>query len=353
MAQNETINASIVGGSGYAGGELLRLLLGHPNINVQQVTSESNANKFVKITHPNLRKTTTLKFCSVKELQKCDVLFLCLPHGMAMKRIDQFKKLAPRIIDLSGDFRLNNAKDYDTWYNHPHTNPSLLKKFIYGIPELHREKMQKATMISSAGCNATCTILGLYPLVKAGVIDTKMPIVAESKCGSSEGGNKSSLASHHPERTNCVRSYKPTMHRHCAEMIQELTTGNNKLNINFSATSIQLVRGILTTSHVFLKKEMSEKDIWKIYREAYSNEPFIRIVKEKQGIYRYPEPKILAGTNYCDVGFEVDPQSRRVVVISAIDNLMKGAAGQAVQGMNIMFGWEESLGLEFPGLHPV
>ncbi len=347
------INISIAGGGGYAGGELVRLLLDHPQVTVQQVTSESNAGKFVKVVHPNLRKKTNLTFTSMSNLKKCDILFLCLPHGMAMKNIELLRKLAPKLIDLSGDFRLRNPKDYDMWYGHPHSNPRLLKEFVYGIPELHREEIKKANYVSSAGCNATCTILGLYPLLKACVIDLKLPIIAESKCGSSEGGNKASPASHHPERTNCVRSYKPTMHRHCAEMLQELTFDGKIPPVHFSATSIQLVRGILTTSHVFLKKDLSEIDIWKIFRETYENEPFIRLVKEKQGIYRYPEPKILTGTNYCDIGFEKDLRSNRLIVISAIDNLMKGAAGQAVQAMNIMLGWKETIGLEFPGLHPI
>ena len=347
------LNVSIVGASGYAGGDLLRLLLYHPHVEVQQATSERYAGKFVKIIHPNLRPKGTIKFCSVKELKPCDVLFLCLPHGVAMNQIEEFKKIAPKIIDLSGDFRLKNPEDYPIWYNEKHPHPELLKEFVYGIPELHRDEMKNANYISSAGCNATCMILGLYPLIKAGIIDLSLPIVSESKCGSSEGGNTPSDASHHPERTNCVRSYKPTMHRHCAEMIQELTVDNNTLNINFSATSIQLVRGILTTTHVFLKEDVSELELRKIYWKAYNNEPFVRIVKEKTGIYRYPEPKILAGTNYCEVGFARDERSKRVVVISAIDNLMKGAAGQAVQAMNIQNGFDETCGLEFPGLHPV
>ena len=343
------MKVSIVGGSGYVGGEVLRLLLCHPKVEVQQVTSEKNAGDFIKIIHPNLRGITTLKFCSIKELKKCDLLFMCLPHGTSMKNIENLKKLAARVIDFSADFRLKSAKEYERWYKHPHTAEKLMKDFVYGIPELHRAEIKKAKYIAKAGCNATCTILGLYPFIKAGVIDMNMPIVAEAKCASSEGGNKPSIGSHHPERTNCLRSYKPAMHRHCAEMIQEL----NLKHIDFSATSVQLVRGILVTTHVFLKKKATDKDIWKILREAYGKEPFIRLVKEKQGIYRYPEPKILAGTNYCDIGFELDPESNRLIILSAVDNLMKGAAGQAVQAMNIMMGWEETTGLEFPGLHPV
>jgi N-acetyl-gamma-glutamyl-phosphate/LysW-gamma-L-alpha-aminoadipyl-6-phosphate reductase len=347
------MNISIVGGSGYSGGELLRLLLDHPHVEVAQVTSERQSGKPVKMIHPNLRAKTAVKFSSKGDLKKCDLLFLCLPHGMALEHIEEFRSLAPKIIDLSGDFRLDDPSDYEEWYGWKHTRTELLKEFIYGIPEMHREEIKAASYISSAGCNATCTILGLYPLLKADILDLSSPIVAESKCGSSEGGNQPSEASHHPERTNCVRSYKPTMHRHCAEMVQELTFDGRKPEIHFSATSVQLVRGVLTTSHAFLKENLSEKEIWKIYREAYGSEPFIRIVKEKQGIYRYPEPKLIAGTNYCDIGFEKDARSRRLVIISAIDNLMKGAAGQAVQAMNIQNGFPETTGLEFPGLHPI
>ena len=347
------INVGIVGASGYTGGELLRILFAHPHVEITQITSERNAGKLVKYSHPNLRNLTNAKYISINDLTSCDLLFLCLPHGLSQKNIEKMRNLAPRIIDLSGDFRLKNKDDYQKWYNIEHQKVELLEQFVYGIPELHREKMKDAKYISSAGCNATCTILALYPLLKAGVVDLNKEIVAESKCGSSEGGNKFSLASHHPERTNCVRSYKPTGHRHCAEMLQELTFNDNKPKINFSATSIQLVRGILTTSHVFLKEKLEDKEIWKIYRKEYSNEPFIRLVKDKVGIYRYPEPKILAGTNFCDIGFELDQNNKRLVIISAIDNLMKGAAGQAVQAMNIMYGFKEETALTFPGLHPI
>ena len=173
--------------------------------------------------------------------------------------------------------------------------------------------------------------------------------MVEVKAGSSEGGNASSDASHHPERSGAVRSYKPSGHRHVAEMVQELGTGH----VHFSATSIEMVRGILATCHVFLDRDLSEKDVWKMLREDYAAEPFVRIVKERSGIHRYPEPKLVAGTNYCDIGFERDGDSNRLVVISAIDNLMKGAAGQAVQAFNVMHGLDETTGLEFPGLHPI
>ena len=337
---------SIVGGSGYAGGDLLRVLLFHPEVEIVQVTSERHAGKLVASVHPNLRKITKLKFVTIDELEPCDVLFLGLPHGHTMSRLGEFEALADTLIDLSADFRLDNAAEFEKWYGTEHTCPERLTDFVYGIPELHREKMVGAKRIASAGCNATATILALQPLFKAGVVDN---VVVEVKAGSSQGGNRSSDASHHPERSGAVRSYKPTGHRHVGEMQQEL----GAKNIHFSATSIEMVRGILATCHVFLNKQLTEKDIWKLYRAAYGTEPFIRIVKERSGIHRYPEPKLLAGGNYCDIGFEMDPQSNRLVVISALDNLMKGAAGQAVQAFNIAQGFDETLGLEFPGLHPV
>ena len=340
------IRVSIAGGSGYAGGDLLRVLWFHPEVEICQVTSERHAGKFVSTVHPNLRKLCKLKFVAIDELEPCDVLFLGLPHGHTMQRLAEFESLAETLIDLSADFRLNDAELYQKWYGKPHTCPERMTDFVYGIPELHRDEMVGAKRIASAGCNATATILALHPLYQAGVVDNT---VVEVKAGSSQGGNSASDASHHPERSGVVRSYKPTGHRHVGEMLQELGTDN----IHFSATSIEMVRGILATCHVFLNQSLAEKDIWKLYRSAYGNEPFIRIVKERSGIHRYPEPKLLAGGNYCDIGFEKDPHSNRLVVVSAIDNLMKGAAGQAVQAFNIALGFEETLGLEFPGLHPV
>ena len=336
---------SIVGGSGYTGGELLRLLLGHPACELAQVTSERLAGKFVHAAHPNLRKATRLKFCTVAELAACDVLFLCLPHGESMSRIDTFRELAPRIVDLSADFRLADAGAYVRWYGREHPRPELLNEFVYGIPELHRDAIRDAALVACAGCNATATILALGPLFRRGLAEQA---VVEVKAGSSEAGNSPSEGSHHPERSGAVRSYKPTGHRHAAEMIQELGG-----TVHFSATSIEMVRGILATCHVFAPRHLEEKEVWKIYREDYGDEPFVRIVKEKTGIHRYPEPKLLSGTNYCDVGFECEEDSNRVVVISAIDNLMKGAAGQAVQCLNLMLGVDERSGLEFPGLHPI
>jgi len=208
-------------------------------------------------------------------------------------------------------------------------------------------------VLNTAESNATATILALCPLFASSLLDVDQGVVVEVKVGSSEGGSYFNLASHHPERSGAVRSFAPTGHRHTAEIAQELTFQGQVPRIFFSATAVELVRGILATCHVFLKDDLEEKDIWRIYRQFYSPEPFIRIVKDKAGVYRYPEPKILAGSNFCDVGFEKEADSRRLVVMAALDNLMKGAAGNAIQAMNVMCGWPETTGLEFTGLHPI
>ncbi|MDP3720420.1 MAG: N-acetyl-gamma-glutamyl-phosphate reductase [Acidobacteriota bacterium] len=361
------LTVSIVGASGYTGGELLRLALGHPHLEVKQVTSERLDGQFVHFTHANLRpsagsgrpelvegqKRLPLKFVRSESVEKCDLLFLCLPHGSAMSRIAQLSTLADRIIDLSADFRLRDAAGYEKWYGKPHTNPAWLEKFVYGLPELHRAELTAARYVSGVGCNATATTLAVWPLAAAGLIDTARGIICEVKVGSSEGGAVSADSTHHPERSGVMRSFAPTGHRHTAEVLQALKRTDVVTDVHLSATAVGNVRGVLATAHVFVKPGTAEKDVWKAYREAYHQEPFVRIVKERTGLYRYPEPKILSGSNYADVGFEMDAATGRVVALCAIDNLMKGAAGSAVQCANVMMGWDETLGLDFPGLHPI
>ncbi len=345
------ITVGVVGASGYTGGETLRILLRHPGVEVVQVTSESNAGHFVYSIHPNLRKQTPLKFIRLNDLKPCDVLFLCLPHGSAMRRIGQLESLAKTLVDLSADFRLRNPGDYPAWYGHPHEAPGYLDRFVYGIPELRREAIRQARFITGAGCLATASILGLLPVFRHDLL-ARREVFIEAKVGSSAVGDTPSLSTHHPERSGSVRSFQPTGHRHTAEIVQELSFGR-PLAVHFSATAVEAVRGVLATCHVFLKEGIEEKDLWKVYRSEYGAEPFMRIVKERQGIYRYPEPKILAGTNFCDVGFEKEAAGSRLVVMAALDNLVKGAAGNAVQAMNLACGLPETAGLEFPGLHPI
>lgn len=349
------IRVAIVGGSGYTAGELLRILLFHPQVEIVQVASGSHAGQFVSSTHPNLRGVTSLRYCRPDDLTTCDLVFLCLPHGHSAESIEAYRGLAPRLIDLSADFRLRSPELYQRWYGHAHPRPELLDEAIYGLPELHRANLSEAALVSGTGCMATASILGLAPLYRAGLVNLAMPLVVEGKIGSSAAGAAPGAGSHHPDRSGSVRSFQPTGHRHSAELLQELGVASAPLaqTVAFSATAIELVRGILITAHVFVNEQIEEKRLWRIYREAYAPEPFVRLVKERQGVYRYPEPKILAGSNYCDVGFELDVEQGRVVVMAALDNLVKGAAGNAVQSMNCMYGWDEATGLSFPGLHPV
>lgn len=339
---------AIVGASGYAGGEFLRLALGHPDLEVTQATSERNKGLPVTLVHPNLRGVTNLRFTALAELEPADLLVLGLPHGESAARFDAFDGLAPRIIDLSAGFRLRDPAAYLKHYAHEHPRPDLLGEFVYAAPELHRAELRGATRIAGAGCLATATILALHPLLRAGIA-ARGDIIVEGKIGSSAAGNKPGAASHHPERMGVVRTYAPTGHRHQAEVEQELP-GNAKVHL--TATAIERVRGILVTAHLFLPDGTSDRDVLGAFRDAYDEEPFVRLVLARKGIHRVPDPKILDGTNYCDIGFELDNESGRVVVMSAIDNLVKGTAGHAMQSLNIAMGWDERRGLAFTGLHP-
>ena len=342
-------SVSIVGGSGYGGGELLRILLDHPNTEVAQVTSRSHLGEYVYQTHPNLRKRTQLKFSDPAALEPVDVLFLALPHGQAQHNIEKYASLAPRIVDLSADFRLRDAAFYKKWYGEDHAAPDWLSKFVYGLPELHRADLATANYVSGVGCNATASNLALLPLVKADLIDLAAPVIVEIKVGSSEGGAEGNPGSHHPERSNVIRTFSPFGHRHTAEVMQELGVKNVALTM----TSVDLVRGVLATAHATVKPGVATKDLWKAYRAVATENPFIRVVKEQRGIYRVPEPKILAGSNYADLGFDLDESTGHIVSMCAIDNLMKGASGSAIQCMNLMLGLDETTGMSFTGLHPI
>ncbi|HEY7350074.1 MAG TPA: N-acetyl-gamma-glutamyl-phosphate reductase [Ktedonobacterales bacterium] len=362
VEHDSPVRVAILGGSGYAGGELARLLLQHPRAQIVQIASEHYAGSYLHGLHPNLRPAggrPPVRLVSPDALERCDVLFVAQPHGASMRQIERYQALAPRIIDLSADFRLRRAEGYSRWYGHPHPRPDLLERAVYGIPELHRAELPEARLISGAGCLATAAILALAPLARAAVLDRQAPLVIEAKVGSSAAGAAPGAGSHHPDRSHAVRSFAPTGHRHTAEIMQELdwpeatAESSQARGVYFSATAVELVRGVLVTAQAFLREQLSDGDLWRLYRAAYGKEPFIRMVKDRSGVYRYPEPKVLTGSNYCDIGFEVEPGTRRVVVMAALDNLMKGAAGNAVQALNAAMGWDETLGLTFSGLHPI
>jgi N-acetyl-gamma-glutamyl-phosphate/LysW-gamma-L-alpha-aminoadipyl-6-phosphate reductase len=341
-----TYSASVVGGTGFTGGELLRLLAGHPEFEIEQATSRSKANKTIGHSHPNLRDLD-LRFSDPEDLESVDVLFAATPHGVSMEQIDAFQDAAGTVVDLSADFRLDTEQQYDEWYD-GHSRPELLEQSEYALPELNRENLPGADLIASGGCNATATILGLLPLFEDDVLTGDEQIVVDVKVGSSEGGAGGGAASSHPERSGVVRPYAPTGHRHEAEIEQFLG-----VDVSFTVHAVDMIRGASATAHVFPDGPVSKGELWGAYRSSYEDEPFVEMVAGGGGVYRYPEPKAVAGTNKAEVGFELDPSNKRLVVFSAIDNMMKGSAGQAVHAANVALGIEETAGLEFQGLHPV
>jgi N-acetyl-gamma-glutamyl-phosphate/LysW-gamma-L-alpha-aminoadipyl-6-phosphate reductase len=345
-AHMDKYTASVVGGSGFTGGELLRLLTQHPYFEVVQATSRSKTHKTIGNVHPNLR-SVDLRFTDPSELESVDILFAATPHGVSMQQIESFTAAADTVVDLSADFRLNSAEQYDEWYD-GHACPEYLEDAEYALPEINRSNLVGASLIASGGCNATATILGLKPLFDADILTGDEQVVVDVKVGSSEGGAGGGDASSHPERSGVVRPYAPTGHRHEAEIEQFLG-----LSVSFTAHAVEMTRGASATCHVFPSEPVSNSDLWGAYHDVYAEEPFMRTVAGGGGVYRYPEPKSVAGSNYAEVGFERDPENHRLVIFSAIDNMMKGSAGQAVHAANIALGIDETTGLEFTGLHPV
>ncbi|HDP94504.1 MAG TPA: N-acetyl-gamma-glutamyl-phosphate reductase [Candidatus Aminicenantes bacterium] len=341
------ITVTVAGASGFTGGELLRLLLFHPRVEVIAATSERNRGKPVALIHPNLYRHTRLRFSSMEELPSSDFLFLALPHGESSRRIHLLSDKASKIIDLSADFRIADPTVYRQCYGKEHPAPEWLSQFIYGIVEVNRERIRTATRVSGAGCNATAAILALWPLAHAGLLDDSW-IICDIKTGTSQAGAAHSAAGHHPVRSGSVRSYKPTGHRHGTEIRNCL----NHEQIRISTTGLDIVRGILATCHLSLPAGLDDRKLRGVFRAAYAEEPFIRIVKKSSGVFRYPDPRLLAGSNICDIGFEINRDENSLVVLSALDNLMKGAAGQAIHCMNLMAGFPETCGLQFQGLYP-
>jgi N-acetyl-gamma-glutamyl-phosphate/LysW-gamma-L-alpha-aminoadipyl-6-phosphate reductase len=342
---SDTLTATVVGASGFAGGELLRLLADHPRLDPVAATSREFEHRTVGSVHPNLRDLD-VRFTDPGELPSTDVLFAATPHGVTMDRIDDYRAVADLVVDLSADFRLLEPAAYDKWYD-GHTRPEVLEEATYALPELDRDALSGSDLLAVGGCNATATILGLAPFADAGVL-TDATVVVDVKVGSSEGGAGGGRAGSHPERSGVVRPYAPTGHRHEAEIEAHLGT-----TVSFTAHAVDMVRGAAATCHVFPTESPTKADCWGLLRDRYEDEPFVDLVAGGGGVYRYPEPKAVAGTNRAEVGFAVDPDDGRVVVFSAIDNLLKGAAGQAVHAANVALGVQETAGLKLRGLHPV
>lgn len=337
---------------------MLRLLLVHPDVEVTAATSRKHAGEYVFRVHPNLRGITEIKFSphgASSVAQNSDIVFAALPHGESVKIVPQIADAGLKIVDLSADFRLGDKGQYPFWYGYDHPRSDLLEKFIFSIPEINRDKVKGARLVSSPGCMAITAILALAPLLKdkALGIDPEH-IVVDAKVGSSGAGGKPSVSTHFSERFNVVRPYKPAGHRHAAEIEQVLRTmAGEEVKVSMSAHAVNMVRGILVTSHLFTENSVKAIDVWKAYRTMYAGSYFVRLVRDKHGPFRLPDPKLVIGSNFCDVGFEIEERTGRIVALSATDNLIKGAAGNAIQSMNLMLGLDETTGLAMAPLHPV
>jgi N-acetyl-gamma-glutamyl-phosphate/LysW-gamma-L-alpha-aminoadipyl-6-phosphate reductase len=334
----------VVGASGYLGGELIRLLLGHPSAELAAAVSRRLPGKRIDTAHPNLRGLTELSF--VEDLPEVDVLLMAAPHRDTMRVLPELARRAKVVVDLSGDFRLRDPAAYERYYAVPHEAPELLADFVTGSPELCREALRTADRISVPGCMANAAILALKPLAEAGLIHPEVQV--DARTGSSGSGATAGPQNQHAERSGAMRVFATGGHRHEAEIAALCG-----LRPRLIATGVEAVRGVQVICHTTLTRDVSEGEVRALYRDRYAAEPFVRIVAHRRGVYRLPEPKILLGSNFCDVGFALDRESGRLLAIAALDNLMKGGAGNAVQCMNIRLGLPERSGLGFPGLHPL
>jgi N-acetyl-gamma-glutamyl-phosphate reductase len=337
------IRAGIVGIGGYTGKVALELLVGHPNVRVTYVAAQNTQGPIDEI-WPNLRGRTKLvceKFDVKKAIAQCDIVFLAMPHTEAMNFAGKLLKAGKRVIDLSADYRLSKASLYKTWYGVAHKEPKLLAKAVYGLPELFREKIKKAALIANPGCYPTAAILGLTPLVATNSEDIES-IIIDAKSGVSGAGRKTSTNLMFVEVNENFKAYKVLEHQHAPEIDQYLSKIATKpVAVNFVAHLLPNSHGILETIYVRLKSPVSLNAVHTLYKKFYKTEKFVRILPP--GVQ--PETKNVVGTNFCDIGFALSPDKTLVVITSAIDNLIKGASGQAVQNMNIMCNFKETEGL--------
>jgi len=345
------IRVAIVGASGYVGGEVLRLLIIHPKVKIVEATSERSAGQPVSTSFPNISGLTDITYERLdpeRLAKKADLIILALPHKRSAPVAAIIHKEGKRLIDLSADLRLKDKDVYKKWYGEEHSHPELLKKAVFGLTELNRDKIRVADIVSNPGCYPTGAILGLAPLVEKGIIEPK-GIVIDSKSGVSGAGRSPDTGYLFSEVNEGVKAYKVGVHRHTPEIEQELSLlAGERVNVSFTPHLIPMDRGILTTIYTSIKKDISEQSLLSLYKRYYSGNTFIRILD--QGIFPYT--KDVRGTNFCDIGLRLDQRVGRIIVITAIDNLGKGAAGQAIQNMNLMMGIQEIEGLIFPGLFP-
>ncbi|MDK2790757.1 MAG: N-acetyl-gamma-glutamyl-phosphate reductase [Methanothermococcus sp.] len=342
------VTVSIIGGTGYTGSELLRILSNHPEVEIEYVTSRKEDGKKVTDLHTHLRGLGNLDELEFKNISPeqidSDIVFCATPHGASMKIVPQLYEKGLKVIDLSGDYRFENMETYEEWYKLKHTGKL---DAVYGLPELHRNEIKKAKVVANPGCFPTGAILALAPLAKEGLIEER--VIIDSKTGVSGAGVEASQTTHFPNVNENINPYKITTHRHTPEIEKELNKlSTDGLKVSFTPHLAPLTRGILTTAHTFLKDDSIKRDeIIDLYKTFYKNEPFVRVFES--GMVSLTGVR---GSNFCDIGgFEIDRYGR-LVVVSAIDNLVKGASGQAIQNMNIIAGFDEKEGLFTGSLRP-
>lgn len=343
------IKAAVLGATGYAGIELVRLLSNHPNVSLELLGSKSYAGQKISEVYQNFEHILE-KPCEEVDLEKaaeCDVAFTALPHGASKSVIPSLLERGLKVIDLSGDYRYDDAAVYEQWYGEKHSSPELLAESVYGLCEFYRDKIKTARLIGNPGCYTTCSILGAAPLLAEGLGSTQN-IIVDAKSGVTGAGRGLGLAYHFCECTENTKAYKIATHRHTSEIEQELShAAGETVMISFTPHLIPQKRGILATIYINLKKPCTTEEIVDLYKNFYKNEFFVRV----KNAGSLPETKHVAGSNFVDIGICVDQRLQRAVVVSALDNIVKGAAGQAVQNMNLMFGLEETTGLNTAGFY--
>lgn len=346
------VKAGIIGATGYAGEELYRILCRHPGVEITAVTSETYQNRVLGEVYPHLGSHAPLTCgeLNAEELAgNADVVFAALPHGLALGIAPAVLAQGKKFIDFGADFRLREPGVYELWYKHTHSAPELLAEAVYGLPEVYREQIREARLIANPGCYPTASILGALPLLADGLVDPES-IIIDAKSGVSGAGRGVSLGVHFSEVNENLKAYSiGGAHRHTPEIEQELSAAAGEpVRVSFTPHLVPMTRGILSTVYGELNVRASAEEIVALYRDYYRDEPFVRICP----LGTLPETKQVWGSNYCRIGLSVDPRVNRVLVVSAIDNLGKGAAGQAVHNFNLMCGFPETAALDFPAVYP-
>ncbi|SJZ31458.1 N-acetyl-gamma-glutamyl-phosphate reductase [Selenihalanaerobacter shriftii] len=345
------IKVGVVGSTGYTGVELVRLLSRHPKVSLKLITSRSFSGKKIADIYPNLQGIVDLEceeldFTEIAD--RVEVVFTALPHGVSMSVVPKLLQVGVKVIDLSGDYRYQDQELYEEWYTESHQSPDLLSEAVYGLPELNREVIKESRLIANPGCYPTSAILALTPVVNKGLIDLNS-IIIDSKSGATGAGRTPSRATHFCEVSENFKAYKVAQHRHTSEIENGVKmVANKEVVLSFTPHLVPMKRGILSTVYTQLKQNFTTKELRELYQDFYSSHPFVRIHK----VGKLPETKYVVNSNYCDIGLKVDSRTNRLVIVSTIDNLIKGSSGQAIQNFNLLSGLSETTGLKFSGIFP-